>query len=559
VTALDRRLIRESAVARRQIALTVLFGVLSAGLILAQASFLTDVIVRVSSGRAFAAVRGSMVALLVVVLLRAGVAAAAETTALRAAAAVKSGLRARLLAHTLRLGPGWLGGRRTGELTALATSGLDALDPYFARFLPGVALASIVPPIVLVRIGWADWVSAVLLAVTVPLLPGFLALVGYATRHRTNRQWRLLARLGGHFLDVVEGLPTLKAFRRAQAQEAVISRVSEQLRVTTMATLRVAFTSALVLELVATLGTALVAVAVGLRLLHGSLDYHTALLVLLLAPEVYLPIRSLGSQFHASAEGAAAAEQVFDVLDVPAPPEIAEGRLTVPDLRRTRVEFRSVSLSYPGREGPVLAGLDLVLEPGSRTVLVGPTGAGKSSVLALLLRFARPDDGEVRVGGFRLEELPLAAWRRQLAWVSQTPHLFAGTLGDNIRLGCPWASESAVRHAVEMAGAADFVAALPAGLSTPLGARGLRLSTGQRQRVALARAFLRDPPLLLLDEPTAHLDPITAGGIRTAVERLMLNRTVLLVTHHEAWLTAADAVVEIPDGKLSSPLRQVAS
>jgi ATP-binding cassette subfamily C protein CydD len=554
VTVLDRRLLRESRVARRQIALTVGFGILSAGLILAQAGLLTDVVVAVSGGRALASVRTSLTALLVVVLLRATAAAAAETTARHAAGAVKSGLRARLLGHALRLGPSWLAGRRPGELTALATTGLDTLDPYFARFLPAIALAGIVPPIVLVRIGWADWVSAALLAASLPLIPVFLALVGYSTRHRTRRQWRQLAQLGGHFLDVVEGLPTLKAFRRGEAQEGIIRRVSDQLRRTTMSTLRVAFTSALVLELLATLGTALVAVAVGLRLLQGSLDYHTALLVLLLAPEVYLPLRALGGQFHASAEGAAAARDVFDVLDVPVPVEVPPQRTRSTHARRAPVRFHDISLTYPGRDRPVLDRVEFVLEPGSRTVLMGQTGAGKSSVLALLLRFVSPTDGHICVGGTRLDELPVAAWRQQLAWVSQAPSMFAGTVADNVRLSSPNASESAVREAVEMAGASQFVAALPDGLATPLGDRGLRLSTGQRQRIALARAFLRNPALLLLDEPTAHLDPITAATIRAAVERLMADRTVLLVTHHAAWTANADAVLTLESGRLTPAL-----
>jgi ATP-binding cassette subfamily C protein CydD len=318
-----------------------------------------------------------------------------------------------------------------------------------------------------------------------------------------------------------------------------------------MATLRVAFTSSFVLELLATIGTALVAVAVGLRLLSGSLDYATALVVLLLAPEVYLPLRALGGSFHASMEGVAAAGQALDVLDAAATPvaTVAGGALQV-DVRTAPLEFRDVRLSYPARTAPALDGVSFTVEPGSLVVVTGGSGAGKSSLLALVMRFAEPSGGEIRVGGHRLGDLPVAPWRQQIGWVSQSPYLFAGTVADNVRLGRPQATDEAVGRALDLAGAAAFVGALPEGPGTRLGERGLRLSTGERQRLALARAFLRDAPLVLLDEPTAHLDPITAAGIRQAVERLMADRTVLLVTHHRRWLDRADAVIPIRDGRL---------
>jgi ATP-binding cassette subfamily C protein CydD len=299
-------------------------------------------------------------------------------------------------------------------------------------------------------------------------------------------------------------------------------------------------------------GTALVAVAVGLRLLSGSLGYSTALLVLLLAPEAYLPLRALGTHFHSSMEGVAAAQQAFAVLDESLPPASPQlPAMASVDLRRDAVEFRGVSLTYPGRSAAAVLAVDFRVEPGSRTVLVGESGSGKSSLLALLLRFEEPTAGQIWIGGRRLADLAVPDWRREIAWVSQTPYLFAGTLRDNLRLGSPEATDSTLWEAVDLAGAREFVRALPDGLGTWVGERGLRLSAGQRQRVALARAFLRDAPLLLLDEPTAHLDPITAAALRAAVERLMSGRTVLLVTHHLAWLEHADAVVTLHDGHLA--------
>jgi len=343
-----------------------------------------------------------------------------------------------------------------------------------------------------------------------------------------------------------------------------------------MGTLRVAFLSALVLELAAALATALVAVEVGLRLLYGHLDYQTALLVLLLTPEAYLPLRAAGAQFHASMEGATAAARACDILDTPLPaprsaspdptaPRSASPDPTAPpsagarlrpgagepaDLRSSTIMLNGVCLTYPGRTAPALAGVSLAIRPGERIIVTGPSGSGKSSLLALLLRFADPDAGTIEAGGARLADLDLAAWRDQIAWVPQHPHLFTGTVAGNIALGQPEASREAVERAARLAGAAEFIGALPRGLDTELGERAGRLSAGQRQRIALARAFLRDAPLLLLDEPTAHLDTITAGEILGTIETLMAGRTVVLVTHGPGWAAQADQTITLDHGRL---------
>ncbi|WP_181784517.1 thiol reductant ABC exporter subunit CydD, partial [Pseudonocardia pini] len=422
--------------------------------------------------------------------------------------------------------------RDAGALVTLATRGLDALDDYFARYLPQLVLAVLVPVAVLVVVAGADWVSALVIAVTLPLIPLFMALVGMHTQARTARQWALLEKLGGHFLDVVEGLPTLALFRRAKAEAALVRKVTDQHREATMGTLRVAFLSAFVLEVLATLAVALVAVEVGFRLLYGRLDLETALLVLILAPEAYLPLREVGARFHASMEGIAAAEKVFAVLDertgTPA------GTLPAP---RGDIELHGVTVRYPERTA--LADLDLTLPAGATTVVTGPSGAGKSTLLGLLLRFTEPTAGRVTVGGVDLADVDPEAWRRTLAWVPQDPHLFAESLADNIRLGEPTASLDDVRRAASLAELDAVVAALPEGYATLLGERGMRLSAGERQRVALARAFLRDAPVVLLDEPTAHLDPDNAAAVRRAVTRLVTGRTAVIVTHDPGWATTA--------------------
>ena len=415
--------------------------------------------------------------------------------------------------------------------------------------LPQLVLAVVVPVAVLVVVARADWVSAVVIGTTLPLIPLFMALVGWHTQARTRRQWALLERLGGHFLDVVAGLPTLALFRRSAAVADQVRRVTGEHRDATLRTLRVAFLSAFVLELLATLAVALVAVQVGLRLLYGQLDLATALLVLVLAPEAYLPLREVGARFHASTEGVAAVERVFAVLDRPLP---RTGGSAPAAPRRIRVE--EVTLTYPGRTEPALRRLSLDLTGGRTTLLTGPSGAGKSSLLALLLRFADPTSGRITVDGTDLADLDAAAWRRLVAWVPQHPHLLDTSVADNIRLGDPGADDAAVERAARAAGVHDVVARLPEGYATRLGERGLRLSSGERQRLALARAFLRraaGAPVVLLDEPTAHLDRATADDVRVAAARLLGPVTGhgpalgVVVAHDAGWEALADDVVAL--------------
>ena len=548
------RLLRIASAGRRYLIAAVVLGLVTTALIVAQASFLARALATAARGAGLTALSGTVLALLLVLAGRAIAAWGGEAAALRAAAVVKSRLRRRLSEHALKLGPTWLTGQQAGELTTLTTRGLDSLDPYFSRYLPAALLAVVVPVVVLVRVTMADWISGVIIAATLPLIPVFAALVGLYTKQRTERQWRLLARLGGHFLDVVEGLPTLKVFGRAKAQADVIKAVTGEHRTATMAVLRVTFLSALVLELAAALATALVAVEVGLRLLGGHIGYQTALLVLLLTPEAYLPLRNLGAQFHASAEGAAAAGRALEVLDTPLPQHLAGapgGPVRVPDLSALPIEMKAVTLQYPGRAEPALSRVSLSISPGEHVVLTGPSGAGKSSLLALLLKFAEPTSGHIAIGGTDLAGTTAADWRRRIAWVPQRPYLFAGTVAENISLGDPHATPFAIAQAAQRAGAEEFILDLPGGYAAPLVERALNLSAGQRQRLALARAFLRDARLLLLDEPTAHLDPATGAELRAVIDSLGDGCTVVLVSHDEQQLASADRVVNVDHGRLT--------
>lgn len=553
----DPRLLRHAASARRYLLAAIGLGLAAAVLILAQAGLLATLLATAVDGGGIATL--PVLLLLAVVVARAALNGAGEAVALRAAATVKSQLRRRLAARALRLGPAWLAGQQTGELTALATRGLDGLDSYFARYLPQLVLAAMVPLAVLARVAAADWLSAAIIAATLPLIPLFAALVGARTKARTRRQWRLLALLAGHFLDVVEGLPTLKVFRRAKAQEQVIGKVTDAYRTATMSALRVAFLSALVLELAAALATALVAVEAGLRLLYGHMGYQTALLVLLLTPEAYIPLRALSVQFHASMEGTAAASRVLEILDTE-PPGAPEGeragragRDRRADVRTAEIRLDDISVSYPGGRHPALDRVYLSISPGERIVVTGPSGAGKSTLFALLLRLLQQSSGTVTVGGTDLAELDPEEWRAQIAWVPQRPYLFPGTAAENIALGRKEASDEAIRRAAGLAGAAEFIESWPDGYGTALGERAMALSSGQRQQIALARAFLRDAPLLLLDEPAAHLDPASASRLGETLRSMSAGRTVVVITHGRSWTDGTGRVVRLDAGKLQRP------
>ncbi|MFE9604140.1 thiol reductant ABC exporter subunit CydD [Streptomyces hokutonensis] len=541
---IDPRLLRYARATRLFLMAVVGLGAVGALLVIAQAMLIAGVVVGAfQHGKSVSELGTPLLLLVAVAVGRALVSWLTELAAHRASASVKSELRRRLLERSVELGPGWLSGQRTGSLVALATRGVDALDDYFSRYLPQLGLAVVVPVAVLARIVTEDWVSAAIIVGTLPLIPLFMVMIGWATQSRMDRQWQLLSRLSGHFLDVVAGLPTLKVFGRAKAQAESIRRITGEYRQATMRTLRIAFVSSFALELLATLSVALVAVTIGMRLVHGDMDLYIGLVVLVLAPEAYLPLRQVGAQYHAAAEGLAAAEEIFSVLETPVP---ATGTAEVPS---DALAFESVTVRYPGRSVDAVSDVSFAVDPGETVALVGPSGSGKSTLLNALLGFVRPAEGLVRVGGVDLADADLERWRSRIAWVPQRPQLYAGTIAENVRLARPDADDTAVRRALADAGALDFVDALPEGIGSVLGEDGAGLSAGQRQRLALARAFLADRPVLLLDEPTAALDGATEAEVVEAVRRLAVGRTVLLVVHRPALLAVADRVVRVAEGE----------
>lgn len=540
---LDPRLLHYARSTRRFVGLSVAVGGATALLVVAQAWLIATVVNEAYFHHgSVSSLRTPLLALLGVIVGRAVLAFLTERAAHRASASAKSELRCAVAEQVAALGPAGLDERDQGRLTVLATSGIDALDGYFSRYLPQLFLAVIVPVTIIAVVAGADVLSAVLIAVTVPLIPVFMGLVGLTTRDRTAARMRSLQRLAGHFLDVVAGLPTLKVFGRAKAQARAIADVTNRYRTTTLATLKLTFLSSLILELLATVSVALVAVAVGLRLLGGNMSFHAALFVLVLAPEAYLPLRALGANFHASADGLKAAEEAFELLETPAgnPPW---GTARAAD---TSIRIASLEVTYPGRRIPALLGADLIVEPGEIVALVGPSGCGKSTLLNVVLGLCRPDSGQVQLGGVDLCDIDLDEWRGHIGWVPQRPHLFARSVADNVRLGRPGATDDEVAAALEAAGLTAVVDRLSRGVDTLLGDAGAGLSAGERQRVALARAFVRDAPLLLLDEPTAGLDSGTEADVLDAVRRLAQGRTALIVAHRPALAALADRVVQMP-------------
>jgi thiol reductant ABC exporter CydD subunit len=544
--AIDRRLVARVAVARRAMAVCVAAGLAAALLLLAQMTLLAAVIAGAAEGRLDQVPAAVAVALAATTAARAGLAHAVELSGRRAATRVMSALRAELVARRLRPGAGRPGRPDSAELAAGAVQGVDGLETYFARYLPQVVLAVAVPVAVL---GWSaavDLTSALIMAVTLPVIPLFMALIGRSAGARARANFDALAGLSAWFLDVVRGLPTLRAFNRGSAQAAGIREATDRYRRATMGTLRLSFLSGVVLDLAATLSTALVAVTLGVRLVAGSLGLRPALTVLLLVPELFAPVRAVASLFHASADGLAATQRILDALDqVPA-------RVARPGRPREmgRVELRAVTVRYPGRPGPALDRVDLDLRPGELVAVVGASGAGKTTLGRVLVGLTRPDEGLLLAGGRALTDADLDWWRERVAWASQHPTLVPGTVTANLALGRPEAGPAAIEEAARLAGADRFVRRLPAGYDTVVGAGGHGLSAGQRQRLGLARALLRDAPLLVLDEPTVHLDPAAAARVAATVDALRGTRTILLITHDPELAARADRVARLAAGHL---------
>ncbi len=546
---MHRRLLALTRGPRLSLLLTLLAGLLAGWLTIAQARGLSLVVTRVfPGGQRWEDVRSLLMGLLVVIGLRALLAWVSEVSANSVAVTIKQDLRSRLFSRIEALGPAFTRRERTGELVAAALEGVEALDAYFSQYLPQLVLAALVPLSILIFVLPIDLLSGVILLVTAPLIPVFMILIGKGAEAVTRRQYETLSHLSAHFLDSLQGLTTLKIFGRSKAHARSIAVASDRFRDVTLSVLRVTFLSALALELIATLSTAVVAVEVGLRLLYGNLPFDKALFLLILAPEFYIPLRMLGVRFHAGMAGTTAARRIFELLDMDVPPAPVEAGKTVHLIAPfSRLQCAGLTFSYPGEAEPVLQNVSFEMKAGERLALVGPSGAGKSTLAALLLRFLKPQAGDILLDGRSIYDLPVEAWREMIAWVPQHPHLFHDTIAANLRIARPQATQEQLEAAARAARLDGFVRSLPAGYETIIGEEGARLSGGQAQRLALARAFLKDAPVLLLDEPTSSLDPQTEALLEESTRLLMQGRTVITIAHRLNTVTAANRIIVLQE------------
>ncbi|MBZ0277709.1 MAG: thiol reductant ABC exporter subunit CydD [Anaerolineae bacterium] len=545
--SLDRRLLHETRIAPGALAASLGSHALLGVTVILQAALLSQIIHRVFlMGEHLADVSAALLILLGIVLLRGILSYTSARASAQLAIRIKHDLRQRFIAHLYRLGSAYTQAERSGDLVLSATEGLEKLDGYYRNYLPGVFSAAFLPVLILLVVLPLDTLTFAVLLITAPLIPFFMILIGKAAGALAKRQFFEMRYLEAHFLDVMQGLTTLKLFNRSHHQTETIRRITGDFRETTMRVLRVAFISAFTLEMLATLSVAIVAVEIGVRLLNGGIGFEQALFLLVIAPEFYLPLRALGAKFHNATEGKAAAERLFTVLDTSPTGTPAADTLPIPD--GLHIRFEGVSVAYAADTHPALNGISFAIRQGQVVALVGASGSGKTTIANLLLRFVQPDSGQITVGDSDLTHIPAGQWRERIGWVSQQPYLFNTTIAENIRFSRPDASEADVITAAQAAGAHDFILHMPDGYQTLCGERGLRLSGGQAQRIALARAFLRQAPLLILDEPTSQLDPDSEAAILRALRGFTPQRTILLITHRMSAAVQADHIILINQG-----------
>jgi ATP-binding cassette, subfamily C, bacterial CydD len=546
---MDKRLLAEARTARRALMATVGFSFVIGLVVIAQAYLLSTVINNVFiEGETLSAVSGLIFALAGLVVLRSAFSYGETLAAAQVAIRVKADLRERLVTHLMKLGPAFAQGERSGELANTASEGIEDLDAWFKDYLPGLFTALIIPITILVIVLPLDLLTFVVLLLTAPLIPVFMALIGIAAGVLATRQFNAMSQMSAHFLDVMQGLTTLKLFNRSRKQVQTIERITDDFRETTMGVLRVAFLSSMVLELLASISVAIVAVEIGFRLLYDTIGFQEALFLLILAPEYYLPLRALGMKFHAGKDGTAAADRIFAVLETP-PLQGMDGQGAVPE--KLDIQFTDVRVVYrDDEEKPALNKVSLRIQPGEKIALVGASGSGKSTIANLLMRFVNPQSGEIAVDGVPLQDINVAAWRDNIGWVPQTPYLFNTTIAENIRIGKEDASMNEIMAAAQQAAAHAFIMGFPGGYDTLCGERGARLSGGQAQRIALARAFLRDAPFLILDEATANLDIDTEQLVDRALQDLLANKTALIIAHRLNTVLKADRILVLKQGQI---------
>jgi len=547
---LDQRLLRLLKSVRFPFFIAILSGTIAGIFTILQAQTLSRTIARVFlKGQNLSQVLMILLLFVCFSLFRSLFNWLSRAQAAKTAQTIKDRLRIKLINKIFLLGPSYTQGQESGELSNTLLNGIESLDAYFRQYVPQLFFSAAIPLTVLVFVFPKDLLSGFVMLLTAPVIPVFMMLIGHLAQSLTDKQWKMLSRLSAYFLDVLQGLTTLKLLGRSKQESDRIFRMSDLFRKTTMNVLKIAFLSALVLEMAATISTAVIAVEVGLRLLYAKMEFEQALFILILAPEFYQPLRLLGSAFHAGMEGVSAAERIFSILGEKASVPICTTAVLSPPPLFT-LSFRKVSFRYPGSTRPALYNINLQIPQAAKTALVGPSGAGKSTLSQLLLRLIQADEGAIFVNELPLSEIPVKRWRKQIAWIPQAPYLFNETVAENIALAKEGATEKEIISAAQMANVHDFIQSLPLGYQTVIGERGFCLSGGQAQRLALARAFLRDAPLLIMDEPTSNLDPALEEEIQQSIQKLSRQRTTLIIAHRLNTIRSSDRVIMLSEGKI---------
>lgn len=547
------KLWREASSDKSSLFFSVFFGVILGGFIVAQAWILSRIISDAFLlDRNLGELNPNLISLGLVILGRGLAAYGRDLTSGVVSISVRKKLKEQLIAHLLNVSPVNLIRAKPGEVTTTLIQGVDRLDDYFRSYLPQLLISAILPIIVLMVVFPKDWVTGVILLVSAPMIPLFMVLIGKQAEKETTRQWKILKRLGGHFFDVIKGLGTLKIFGLSKAQRKIVRTMSDRYADATLKVLRVAFLSALTLEIFSTISTALIAVQIGVRLLYGNVSFQNALFMLVLAPDFYFPLRQLGAAFHSGMSGIQSADSIYEILLMPTMPSSLKNMLNNKILKGKigSIKFDQVSFSYKDSDYPSLESINFEILPDSITALVGPSGAGKSTILSLLLRFIEPAQGEIAFVGENLMEIPADLWRSHVAWVPQSPYLFNGTIQENFLIAKPTASFQEIRNAAQKAHLDDFVLSLSAKYETQIGEDGARLSSGQAQRLAIARAFLKESKILLLDEPSKHLDIESEELINDTFQQLTSNKMVLIIAHRLSTIAQSNQVVVLDKGRI---------
>jgi len=554
--SIHRRLALLASNTRIALVLVISSAALGGGLIILQAWLLAKIINQVHLDSAsLGQVSSIFIPLITVIIFRAVFVFINELSAAIVSEKIKTGIRENLSRKILNLGPAYINQQKSGELAYTITQAVDSLDAYFSQYIPQIVIAAILPIGILTVIFPLDTLSAVILLLTAPLIPVFMVLIGRTTEVLTRQQYTAFSRMSAFFLDTLRGLTELKNLGRSADHASRLDQVSQRYRDATLRVLRISFLSALVLELAATLSVAVIAVEIGIRLLYGQIAFQQAFFLLVIAPEFYQPLRQLGARFHAAQNGVSAARRIFEILDQPEISEIPVKDASIcfgADLFHEpfKICFENVSFAYPGREQDAVSNVSFTLHSGKTTALVGLNGSGKSTLAALLLRFIQPHNGRILYNNIDIQTILVIQWRAGIAWLDQQAMLLNDSIRHNLLLSRPGASLSQLQHALEESCLSETIAALPAGLETELGENAFRFSRGQAQRLSLARAFLKDAPLLILDEPTSHLDALLQAELDNNLDKLSKNRTALLIAHRKSTAYLADQILVMDRGRL---------